>query len=533
MVGVIAPRNAYTGGEDIVVVKMDSSGNYLWHTFYGSGTNDRTQDVSIDGANNMILAGYSTATFNVGTSAPKNAYAGGNDMVVVKLAPPSVTINQSTGQNDPTTVSPVNFTATFNEPVTGFATGDVTLGGTAGATTGTVTMTAPNDGTTYNVAVSGMTGAGTVIASIAANVVTDSNLASTSTDNTVIYDATAPTVTLEQASGQADPTASSPINFTATFNEAVTGFATGDVTLGGTAGATTGTVTEIAPNNGTTFNIAVSGMTGDGTITASLAASTVTDLAGNPNTASTSTDNSVIYDTTAPETTLDSVSPPNTPTAQTSMTLTFSSADATATFECSLDGVVYAACISPTTYTGLLLGAHTFAVQAKDAAGNVDATPASVAWTIVKPTQRVINSSFEGSRITPWTPSKFNTASGDGIDTSTHAGKKGSKSMKITGDGVKKTLTQTLKTLGGPAGDVFTLSFYAKGSGACLVEVSFFNGAIPTGDKLTFTRKAAAGWKKFTAPKFTTTAAYTKVEIKITVKNNNGSLWFDYINLFR
>ncbi len=57
------------------------------------------------------------------------------------------------------------------------------------------------------------------------------NTASTSTDNTVTYDTTPPTVTINQAAGQADPTNASPINFTVVFSEPVTGFATGDVTL--------------------------------------------------------------------------------------------------------------------------------------------------------------------------------------------------------------------------------------------------------------------------------------------------------------
>ena len=82
----------------------------------------------------------------------------------------------------------------------------------------------------------------------------------------------APTVTINQASGQVEPTSASPIHFTTVFNQTVTGFATGDVTIGGTAGATTGTVTEIAPNDGTTYDVAVSGMTQDGTVSASIPA---------------------------------------------------------------------------------------------------------------------------------------------------------------------------------------------------------------------------------------------------------------------
>ena len=59
-----------------------------------------------------------------------------------------------------------------------------------------------------------MTTPGTVIASIAAGVATDPatnpNAASTSTDNTVTWDNVAPTVTINQAVGQADPTEHEP-----------------------------------------------------------------------------------------------------------------------------------------------------------------------------------------------------------------------------------------------------------------------------------------------------------------------------------
>jgi hypothetical protein len=77
--------------------------------------------------------------------------------------------------------------------------------------------------------------------------------------------------------------------------------------LGGTAGANTATITEITPNDGTTFNVAVSGMTTSGTVIASLAANVATDAAGNGNTASTSTDNTVTVN-------IDSTPPVITPT---------------------------------------------------------------------------------------------------------------------------------------------------------------------------------------------------------------------------
>jgi flagellar capping protein FliD len=106
----------------------------------------------------------------------------------------------------------LNLLLFFSEPVTGFENSDITTTGTANATTTTVTEIAPNDGTTYQVSVTGMTSNGTVIAAIAANTAKDAagndNEASTSTDNEVTYngiDNINPTVTINQASSQSDP----------------------------------------------------------------------------------------------------------------------------------------------------------------------------------------------------------------------------------------------------------------------------------------------------------------------------------------
>src|SRR5438046_122905 len=113
--------------------------------------------------------------------------------------PPTVRINRAAGQADPTSASPINFTAVFSEPVSGFTGAGVTLSGTAG---GTKTATVSGGPSTYTVAVSGMTTAGTVIASIAAGVASDAagnlNTASTSTDNSVTFTPSAPTVPANQ-----------------------------------------------------------------------------------------------------------------------------------------------------------------------------------------------------------------------------------------------------------------------------------------------------------------------------------------------
>jgi hypothetical protein len=125
-----------------------------------------------------------------------------NFTLIVAAAGPTVTINQASGQPDPTGTSPINFTVVFSAAVSSFTTGDVTISGTAGGTkVGTVT----GSGTTYNVAVTGMTTGGTVIATIGAAVATATsgglpNQASTSTDNTVTWVAATATITLTNSS---------------------------------------------------------------------------------------------------------------------------------------------------------------------------------------------------------------------------------------------------------------------------------------------------------------------------------------------
>ncbi len=61
----------------------------------------------------------------------------------------------------------------------------------------------------------------------------------------------------------------------------------------------------------------------------------------------------------------------------------FSSSEAGSTFECSLDGAQFAPCSSPDTLK-VKKGKHSFEVRAKDAAGNVDGSPASDSWKVKK-----------------------------------------------------------------------------------------------------------------------------------------------------
>lgn len=85
-------------------------------------------------------------------------------------------------------------------------------------------------------------------------------------------------------------------------------------------------------------------------------------------------------DTTPPETTITAAPPRN--SRSSSAMFSFAANEPGARFQCRLDGAPFADCASPTTYSGLPGGGHTFAARAIDAAGNVDATPATHSWRV-------------------------------------------------------------------------------------------------------------------------------------------------------
>ena len=80
---------------------------------------------------------------------------------------PSTIVTQAVGQADPTGTSPINFTVEFSDPVEGFTGADLLFAGSAG---GTWSATVTGGPKIYNVAVTGMTTAGTVIASVPSGV---------------------------------------------------------------------------------------------------------------------------------------------------------------------------------------------------------------------------------------------------------------------------------------------------------------------------------------------------------------------------
>ncbi len=81
-----SPLHAYTGSIDIAVLKLSSAGAYQWHTFYGGSTTNSGRAIAVDG-NDVYVTGYSDAAWNgPGGESPLHAYTGSADIVVLKLS---------------------------------------------------------------------------------------------------------------------------------------------------------------------------------------------------------------------------------------------------------------------------------------------------------------------------------------------------------------------------------------------------------------------------------------------------------------
>lgn len=188
-----------------------------------------------------------------------------------------------------TSANPMPITVSWPVAVTGFTVNDINI----------------SNGTPQNFSGSGQTysfevvpnaeGAVTMVAQEAAAQDAAGNL-SVETTYTLNYDLTAPTVTINRATSQAEHTGTLPVNFTVVFSEPInaTTFTTSDITQNGTATGITWTITDSGDN--TTFTLAATAISGIvGSLQPSLNAARITDYAGFANNASTGTNRSAHY----------------------------------------------------------------------------------------------------------------------------------------------------------------------------------------------------------------------------------------------
>jgi len=229
-----------TGAEDVGTMTVTAqlsavTGKNVTVPFTVSGTATNPADYTITSSPVTISAGSNSAnititvvddapsegleTVIVTMGTPTNATKGSTDVHTATIDDnsPTVTITSSAGSSGSyTNTSPIPFTATFSESVTGFLSSEITAGnGSVGNFSGSSTIY------TFNVTPSGN---GAVTVDIAANVAQDaaSNGNEAATQFTITYDNVTPTVSsVSSTKDNGSYTESEVIPITVTFSEAV------------------------------------------------------------------------------------------------------------------------------------------------------------------------------------------------------------------------------------------------------------------------------------------------------------------------
>ncbi|MEA2570339.1 MAG: endonuclease mitochondrial [Acidobacteriota bacterium] len=186
------------------------------------------------------------------------------------------------GNSNPSRQANVDYTVTFSAAVTGVDSADFTL--TTTGVTGASVSNVTGSGTTYTVTVATGTGDGTIRLDVVNNGTilgpTSVPMSGTFTSGEVYtIDKTPPTVS-SIVRANASPTSATSVNFTVTYNEAVSGVSAQDWSL--TTTGVTGASVTATNGSGTTYTITVNTGTGDGTIRLDVVTGgTVIDMAGN------------------------------------------------------------------------------------------------------------------------------------------------------------------------------------------------------------------------------------------------------------
>jgi len=350
----------------------------------GAGTPSGNVTVS-DGAANtctaLVTAGSCDITFStVGTFNLTATYAGNanfktstSSFVVHTVTQPTTVVSLNRLSANPTKNATVTWQVVFADAVDNLSQTNFTLVNTGLAGTPAITTVVAASGppsTTWNITASTGSGDGT----LGLNLTNDTGL----TPNVTNLPFTGQLFTLDRTNPN-PPLLTTPANGSLTTDStpAVGGTAEANSTVnvyfdGSLSGS-------IGADNAGFWSYTPGSALSDGSHTVK---ATATDAAGN--TGSDSNINTFTVDSTAPDTsiTANPANPTNNSTANFSFTGNDGSGSGISGFECALDGGAYAACTSPKNYPSLPDGSHTFAVRAIDAAGNVDATPASFTWMV-------------------------------------------------------------------------------------------------------------------------------------------------------
>jgi hypothetical protein len=231
--------------------------------------------------------GLVTVTIGAGAAhdAAGNQSTSGSTSITSDTTVPTASITSTESSPTPAAVIPIK--VTFSEVVTGFALSGVTVtNGTASNLTGS--------GTTYTFGVTPAAN-GPIMVTVGAGAAHDAagNLSSQATFSIISEIPPSATIT----PGVTGPTNTSPIPFTVTFSEPVTGFSLSGITVNN------GIASKLA-GSGTTYTFDVTPAK-DGPVMVTVNAGAAQDAAGNPSLAAST---SVTFDQTAPDGTINPTS---------------------------------------------------------------------------------------------------------------------------------------------------------------------------------------------------------------------------------
>ena len=370
-----------TGATDGVATYTGGTGTTALTFRYTVGAGESSSDLEVQ-SSSALSANGGTMRDAVGNDATLTltlpTFSSTRAIVVDTTAP---TVSVSVAQPSITNVSPLAYTITFSEQVTGFLVGDLSIqNGVPSNFTQTST-------TTFTVDVT-PSGEGVVEVSVGQSVAEDlaQNPNAMSNTSTITYDSIRPTVTV---SSSAPPqTGTSPIPVSIDFDEIVVGFTNQDITV------INGTVSNFSGSGSNyTVNIVPSGQ---GPVQVSVAAGIAQDSAGNPNVGSNTLTRT--YDTVSPTVNLTTTTPNATNQAPLPVTITFSESvtgfvvgevsvsNGTASNFVAVNGTTYTVDIAPSGEGVVQVGVASGV--AGDAAGNQNTASEalSVMYDITSPT---------------------------------------------------------------------------------------------------------------------------------------------------
>ncbi|MEI6945607.1 T9SS type A sorting domain-containing protein [Paraflavisolibacter sp. H34] len=355
---------------DFALVRLDGTVAGTIATLTASGGAGTTYDVTVapvTGSGNLRLDLRSAGTgiADLAGNHISGGFTGGQPYTVDQVLPQVLRISRLSPLGEITKASALTYQVVFSEKVTSVGATDFTVTGLNGTAKGKVASSdvdmVGTDGTTYNVIVSSVTGTGQLRLDLKASGTGIQDAAANacggfSTGQLYSIDKTKPLVaSIERLAPAATHTNGGTVTYRATFSEAVSGVDAADFSLTTVSGTAKGVIAPDAltpvGTTGTTYDIKVSSLTGNGQLRLNVKSSAtgIVDVAANALDGGFTGGQSFTLDGEAPTVATIYRQFPNTP-ATNGTALTWR-----VTFSEGVSGVT-PACFSLTTVEGTLRG---------------------------------------------------------------------------------------------------------------------------------------------------------------------------------